>query len=589
MDWLWNWRSGARRRRVDARRERWAGRLGGAEPLEGRVVLAPLAAVEPPIVPAALPNDPRFAEQWGLANTGQHGGAPAIDISAPAAWDVTTGSRDVVVAVIDSGADLTHPDLVGNLWRNPGETPGNGIDDDGNGFIDDVHGWDFIDHDAVPQDGYGHGTHVAGIIGAVGNDLQGVTGVAWEVSLMILRVQDDRGAGSTSAVLSALEYVTMMRRDHGINVVAVNASWDAPAGYSVVMESILRAQGDAGVMFVAAAGNQGSDLDVTPRYPGGYDLASVITVAATTPNGDLAGLSNYGATTVDLAAPGTLITSTWLGGSYGMLSGTSMAAPHVSGAIALLAAARPGLTVAEIRAAVLGGARPVAGLAGRTATGGMLDVRGALAASGAAPPIPVPDSGAVETAPPGAPDLDSGLAASTGLPVLETFQQPRTALAGAGWRQVRGRFAVTRNGAISRSRGLALAVRDDVTAADVDIRMEFALGRARSLGIVARYDAATGAHYRARIVRTRFGLRAQLQRRHAGRWTLLAAGRTAGRGDLRWECVGDRQRLWINGRLVAEANDTTVPAGGGIGVYAWGTRGRILSLEIAEASCCPND
>ncbi len=580
MDRLRVWGIGAdhggRRRRRDRR-----ARLAAPEPLERRALLASLVAGDPPILPAAVPGDPRFTEQWSLRNTGQHGGTPAIDIAAVAAWDVTTGSREVVVAVIDSGADLTHPDLIGNLWRNPGETPGNGIDDDGNGFVDDVHGWDFVDDDGVPQDGYGHGTHVAGIIGAVGDDGQGIAGVTWQVSLMILRVQDDRGAGSTSAVLEALEYVTTMRRDHGINVVAVNASWDAPTGYSGVMESILRAQGEAGIVFVAAAGNQGSDVDVTPRYPGGYDLPSVITVAATTPSGDLAGLSNYGATSVDLAAPGTLITSTWPGGRYGMLSGTSMAAPHVTGAIALLAAAKPGLTVGEIRAAVLGGARPVAALAGRTVTGGMLDMRAALAAIGAAPPLPgggATAGGTLPAAPPVA--VDPGV----GLPVSDTFATPAATLASSGWRRVRGRMTVQGGAAISRSRGVTLVVREGVTAADVDVRVDFALGRARSIGVVARFDAASGATYRARVVRTRFGVRAQIHRQHAGRWTLVAAGRAAARGQLRFEVVGDRQRLWLDGTVVAESNDERAAAGiaaGGIGLYALGAGGRVLSFEAA--------
>ncbi|HBB72839.1 MAG TPA: peptidase S8, partial [Planctomycetaceae bacterium] len=304
---------------------------------------------------------------------------------------------------------------------------GNGIDDDANGFVDDVHGWDFVDGDAVPQDGFGHGTHVAGIIGAVGNNLQGVTGVAWEVSLMILRVQDDRGAGSTAAVLAALDYATRMRRDHGVSIVATNNSWDAPAGYSGVMESRIRALGEAGIMFVSAAGNQGSDVETTPRYPGGYDLANVINVAAASPGGDLARLSNWGSTRVDLAAPGTLVVSTWPGGGTGTLSGTSMAAPHVSGAIALLATARPGMTVDAMRAALLGSTRPIASHAGRTATGGMLDVRGALAAVGAGPPWTrgEPDAGAATGSVPGA---SSAVAQTPGLPLADALAADRLAL-----------------------------------------------------------------------------------------------------------------------------------------------------------------
>jgi len=204
--------------------------------------------------------------------------------------------------------------------------------------VDDVHGWDFVDGDGVPQDGFGHGTHVAGIIGAVGNDGVGVTGVAWRVSIMALRIQDDRGAGTSSAVVAALRYATMMRRDHGVMIVASNNSWSAPAGFSSTMEQAIREHGAAGITFVAAAGNAGTDTDATVTYPGGYDLANVITVASLTPSGTLALSSNYGAASVDIAAPGTAITSARAGSGSGLrsLTGTSMAAPHVAGVVALI-------------------------------------------------------------------------------------------------------------------------------------------------------------------------------------------------------------------------------------------------------------
>jgi subtilisin family serine protease len=228
MDWRGSFttRSSSLRSRSSARAR--AGRsLSGLERLEPRQLLAGDLVASSPVIP----NDPSFAVEWGLHNTGQYAGTPGNDTGAAGAWQFTTGSRSVVVAVIDSGIDLTHPDLVANLWVNPGEIAGDGIDNDSNGFVDDVHGWDFVDNDAVPQDGYGHGTHVAGIIGAVGNNGVGVTGVTWQVSIMALRIQDDRGAGSTSAMLAALRYATMMRRDHGIMIVASNNSWDAPAGW----------------------------------------------------------------------------------------------------------------------------------------------------------------------------------------------------------------------------------------------------------------------------------------------------------------------------------------------------------------------
>ena len=302
--------------RSASRRQRTARPLAAPEPLERRAVLsvAPYAGFDDPILPTALPNDPSFAQEWSLQNTGQSGGTAGIDVNATQAWDISTGSRSVVVAVIDSGIDLTHPDLAANLWTNPGEIAGNGIDDDRNGFVDDVHGWNFVDNNANVQDGYGHGTHVAGIIGAVGNDGVGVTGVAWRVSLMVLRVQNDLGAGTTSAVIGALRYATTMRRDFGINVVVTNNSWEAAAGYSSVIEGLIREQGEAGITFVAAAGNHGTSNDVTPRYPSNYDLPNVIAVASLSSSGVLAGSSDYGATTVDLAAPGTFILSTWKGG-----------------------------------------------------------------------------------------------------------------------------------------------------------------------------------------------------------------------------------------------------------------------------------
>ena len=561
------------RRAAGRIRRRTHARLVGPEWLERRVQCAPVVAGESAVLPSAVPTDPLFGEQWGLANSGQHGGTPLVDVNAVAAWDVTTGSRSAVVAVIDSGVDLTHPDLVANLWRNPGEIAGNGIDDDANGFVDDVHGWDFVAGDAVPQDGFGHGTHVAGIIGAVGNNLRGVTGVAWEVSLMILRVQDDRGAGSTAAVLAALDYATRMRRDHGVSIVATNNSWDAPAGYSGVMESRIRALGEAGIMFVSAAGNQGSDVDATPRYPGAYDLANVINVAAASPDGDLARLSNWGSTRVDLAAPGTLVVSTWPGGGTGTLSGTSMAAPHVSGAIALLAAARPGITVDAMRAALLGSTRPIASHAGRTVTGGMLDVRGALAAVGAGPPWTRggPDAGGATGSVPGD---SSAVVQPQGLPVADAFAADRRVLDGDGWRAVSGRIGVVAGAAVAGVRGVSLVLRGDVRVADVGVSITFVLGGGGSVGVVARADAAGRTLYRARVVRTVLGPRAQIHRRIDGRWTLLATGRAPWHGTLRFDVAGSEQRLAIDGRIVARSQDTAIFEAGSLGLEMLGSRSR---------------
>ena len=376
--------------------ERQRRRVHPPERLEAR--LAPAFAGPP------APSDPGFAAEWALRNTGQYGGTAGIDIGATTAWQATTGSRRVVVAVIDSGIDLDHPDLAPNLWTNPGEIPGNAIDDDGNGFVDDVHGWDFVDHDAVPEDGYGHGTHIAGIIGAAGNNGFGVTGVAWEVSLMVLRVLDDRGAGSAAVAAAAVDYATRMRRDFGIDVVVANLSWVLPGTMSAALDAAVGAADAAGITLVTAAGNFASDNDIVPRFPASSPRGNVIAVAALDNTGRLAAMSNWGATTVDLAAPGTLILSTWPGGGTAQLSGTSMAAPFVSGAVALVASARPGLSPAAIRAAVLGGAAAMPGLAGRVATGGRLDLPAALHAAGVSmrrPPVEPQAVAIVVTARPG--------------------------------------------------------------------------------------------------------------------------------------------------------------------------------------------
>ena len=348
----------------------WAARTPGIESFEPDFVFQA----------SSIPNDPGFTSQWGLSNTAIGGyGVVGADIHATQAWDVTTGSRNVVVGVVDSGIDLTHPDLAANVWTNPGEIAGNGIDDDHNGFVDDVHGWNFVENNNNVQDGYGHGTHVSGIIGAVGNNGIGTAGINWQVSIMPLRFQDNYGVGDTGGAIAALNYATMMRRDYGINVVVTNNSWGGGIGVSAMLQDAIRAQGDAGITFVAAAGNNAVNCDVSPRYPACYDLPNVISVAATDRYDNLAGFSNYGAATIDLGAPGVGIYSTRPNGTYASMSGTSQAAPQVTGVVALLAAAKPGITVAQVRAAILGSVDPVPGLTGKTVTGGRLDAAAALA------------------------------------------------------------------------------------------------------------------------------------------------------------------------------------------------------------------
>jgi len=266
-----------------------------------------------------------------------------------------------------------------------------------------------------------------------------------------------------------------------------------------------------------------------------------------------------------------------------MLSGTSMAAPHVSGAIALLAAARPGLSIAEMRAALLGSTRPIASHAGRTVTGGMLDVRGALAAVGAVPVAAA--APVVGVGQPAGLDAESAPAAepapAIGMPVTDAFDRTSAGLDADGWRRIRGRFVVADGGAVSRAQGESLALRDDVMAGDVDISVGFVTGRAASIGVVARSDAAGSTLYRARVVRTRWGYRAQIHRRLDGRWTLLATGRARGRGTLRFEVVGGEQRLSIDGLRVAQATDTVISRPGTVGLQVLGRGGRASDFRAA--------
>jgi subtilisin family serine protease len=270
----------------------------------------------------ATPNDTNFSSLWGMHNTGQTGGTADADIDAPEAWNVSTGSTNVIVAVIDTGFDYTHPDLAANAWINPGEIPGNNRDDDGNGYIDDVYGIDTAGTsgttpDVDPMDGYGHGTHCAGTIGAVGNNSLGVAGVNWNVRIMGLKFMDDAGENGYDAfAIECMEYAVWERQYHGQNIVAINASWGSTGGTdSGVLRDAIEVVIDAGIVFCAAAGNGGTDgvgdnNDTTPHYPSSYTLAGLIAVAATDHNDALGSFSNYGAVSVDLGAPGVSIVST---------------------------------------------------------------------------------------------------------------------------------------------------------------------------------------------------------------------------------------------------------------------------------------
>lgn len=334
---------------------------------------ANVAFAEPDYIETAvaIPNDPSFAQLYGMHNTGQAGGAIDADIDAPEAWDRHTGNRTILIGVIDTGIDYLHPDLAANIWTNPGEIAGNGIDDDHNGFIDDIHGWDFAYDDNNPTDGHYHGTHVSGTIAAVGNDGVGVAGVMWTASLVALKFLSDTGSGSLSDAVDAVNYANAM----GIRI--TSNSWGGGGFSQALMDAIA-----AGGLFVAAAGNDGVDNDLSPHYPSSYALDNVIAVAATDNRDALASFSCFGRTSVDLGAPGVNTYSTSPGGGYRTLSGTSMATPHVSGVAGLVWTSNPGLSPAQVKAAILSSTDPDPALNGRTVTGGRLNARKALDATG---------------------------------------------------------------------------------------------------------------------------------------------------------------------------------------------------------------
>lgn len=320
------------------------------------------------------PNDPYFSNLWGLHNTGQTGGKIDADIDGPEAWDYAKDSS-VVVGVIDTGVDYTHEDLAANMWKNPGEIPGNGIDDDKNGYVDDVYGWDFINGDNDPMDDFGHGTHVAGTIGGVGNNGIGIAGVNWSAKIAALKFLSSGGSGTIAGAVEAVTYANMM----GFKI--TSNSWGG-GGFSQALYDAIAAANTNGGLFIAAAGNNGSNADQFPMYPAAYDLPNIISVAATDHNDDLAFFSNYGVASVDLGAPGVNVFSSVPKANcalcnpsgYISLSGTSMATPHVSGAAALLWQQKPLFTHAQIKTALMGGGEKIPALAGKTVSGRRLNL-----------------------------------------------------------------------------------------------------------------------------------------------------------------------------------------------------------------------
>ena len=331
-----------------------------------------IAYIEPVYVVRvdATPNDPSYGSQWGFPK-----------INAPAAWDLRTDSGSLVVAVIDTGVDYRHPDLAANMWINPGETPANGIDDDGNGVIDDVFGANFVDAAVTgdPMDDNRHGTHVAGTIGAVTNNALGVSGVNWTTQIMALKFLSASGGGTTAGAIRAIDYGIKMDVD------IMNNSWGG-GGFSRALEDAIRAADAEGILFVAAAGNSNSNNDANPHYPSSYDVPNVLAVQATDQNDAMAGFSSFGATSVDMGAPGVDILSTIPGAQYDSFNGTSMATPHVAGAAALVWAQNPTLSHVELKERLMNTAEVIPGLSGTSVTGARLDLAKAMGDGGTPPP-----------------------------------------------------------------------------------------------------------------------------------------------------------------------------------------------------------
>lgn len=330
-----------------------------------------------------IPNDPRLGELYGLDNSGQTGGTPDADIDAPEAWTIQTGG-DVLIGVIDTGVDYRHEDLAANMWTNPGEIPGNGVDDDNNGFVDDVHGWDFVNGDNDPMDDNKHGTHVAGTIAAVGDNGIGVAGVCWRARLMAIKVLDRGGRGTMSMVIAGVEYAMLM----GARI--TNNSWGS-TDFSQALDDVLAANSDGNTVFIAAAGNIARSNDFFPYYPASYPYENIIAVANTDHDDELYVTSNYGAESVDLSAPGSFILSLMPSNRYGVLSGTSMATPHVAGAVGLILAEAPLMTPRQVKELLMSTVDPVPSLQGKTVSRGRLNVHRALLALDDTAPARVDD------------------------------------------------------------------------------------------------------------------------------------------------------------------------------------------------------
>lgn len=320
--------------------------------------------------PDRVPNDPLYGEQWGWQA-----------LHAPAAWDLTVGSKSVVVGDIDTGLDYNHVDIQANAWLNVAECDGTpGVDDDHNGYIDDCHGIDTINRDSDPMDDNSHGTLTAGVIGAVGDNGVGIAGLNWQVGILPCKSHDSGGNGSVASIIECYQYMVTEKKA-GNDIIATNNSYaDCPeaCGYDQATKDGIAAMGKAGILFAVAAGNNGRDIDLAPIYPASYFLPNVIPAAATTPEFGLASFSNFGVRVVMVGAPGEDVLSTSLNDGYDLVSGTSLASPHVAGLAALIHANDPLLSIYQIRNLIVSAGNDFGSLAGKTVSGKSIDANGSL-------------------------------------------------------------------------------------------------------------------------------------------------------------------------------------------------------------------
>lgn len=327
-----------------------------------------LADAQPKALAQKIPND-LSANLWGMHNTGQSNGTANADINAPEAWNLSVGRSDgAPTAVIDTGVDYRHEDLAANMWVNSGEIPGDGIDNDGDGYVDNIYGINAYDGTGDPMDGHSHGTHVAGTIAAVGDNGKGVVGVNHKARIMAIKIFNDKGQTNSAAIIRGINFAT----SHGARV--TNNSWGGGAFSQAIMDAFTACP----ALHIMAAGNESTDNDATPHYPSSYDLANNIAVAASDRNDRMARFSCYGATSVDIAAPGKDIYSTVPGGGYAYKSGTSMASPAVAGVATLVAAEHPEYTTEQLKQAVLQGADRLDNWKSLVVEGRRLNAYGAL-------------------------------------------------------------------------------------------------------------------------------------------------------------------------------------------------------------------